>query len=460
MAIKTSALSSATNIATTDLIQVVDVNDTTMAPTGTNKKATAQVVGNNLPVVATGSTTSRKLKDRFADTVNVKDFGAAGDGIQDDTAAFQAAALAKSVVQVVIPAGTYKLLTNPTTSGAVTWVVQRGASFTGAGTIWSSANRIVSSGDFRSIESDASFYNGIFGYLEQNATKSAYGTIGFNGVARTAGGNGGASEADIAIAGFAVNDRVGGLGGAWALYGTAIRQSGVTGPTHGLELDIANMGTTVPLFPSAMGGAGQTHGLWVATGGEATNIASVGTASLAIGIVRNDSNSSPSASFEKGIVFHNVALSGCDGYTGNGIAIAMASGHQLVWYNNSSEPVAEIVANNKLTAKQQRIDFNDSGILFQDRNNGRNNLQVENNTSGVNYFSIKSGVSTHGPHLKAMGDDPAIDIWIEPKGGGVLGVTYGTSSAATPANFSATRRLAFKDGNNVTWYIPVSTVPW
>ena len=116
MAIKTSALSSATNIATTDLIQVVDVNDTTMAPTGTNKKVTAQVVGNNLPVVATGSTTSRKLKDRFADTVNVKDFGAAGDGIQDDTAAIQAAI--NSGMNVFVPKGTYKLLNTLSISGS------------------------------------------------------------------------------------------------------------------------------------------------------------------------------------------------------------------------------------------------------------------------------------------------------------------------------------------------------
>lgn len=80
MATKISDLGSATNIGASDLIQVVDVNDTTMAVTGTNKKATAQVVGNNLPVVATGSSASRSLKDRFADILDAKDFGSEGTG--------------------------------------------------------------------------------------------------------------------------------------------------------------------------------------------------------------------------------------------------------------------------------------------------------------------------------------------------------------------------------------------
>jgi hypothetical protein len=128
MATKISGLSSATNIGASDLIQVVDVNDTTMAVTGTNKKATAQVVGNNLPVVATGSTTSRKLKDRFADVVNVKDFGAAGDGIQDDTAAIKAAidSIAAIGGQIVLPSGNYKISSSLNISSQNVFVIGSG----------------------------------------------------------------------------------------------------------------------------------------------------------------------------------------------------------------------------------------------------------------------------------------------------------------------------------------------
>ena len=60
-------------------------------------------------VTATGSTTARDFQTRFGDFINVKDFGAEGDGSTDDTAAIQAAVNAAVLLKrkVCFPAGTY-----------------------------------------------------------------------------------------------------------------------------------------------------------------------------------------------------------------------------------------------------------------------------------------------------------------------------------------------------------------
>jgi hypothetical protein len=49
----------------------------------------------------------RTVENKLKDTVSVKDFGAVGDGVADDTAAIQAAITAS--IRVHIPAGTYKI---------------------------------------------------------------------------------------------------------------------------------------------------------------------------------------------------------------------------------------------------------------------------------------------------------------------------------------------------------------
>lgn len=68
---------------------------------------------NNALVTATGSTTARTLANRFADVVNVMDFGAVGDGATDDTVAIQAAinAMGSNGSVLFFPAGEYYLNT-------------------------------------------------------------------------------------------------------------------------------------------------------------------------------------------------------------------------------------------------------------------------------------------------------------------------------------------------------------
>jgi polygalacturonase len=59
-------------------------------------------------VVSSGSTAERTLEDRFSEVVNVKDYGAKGDGTTDDTAAIQAA-IDTEAGRIFLPAGRYKM---------------------------------------------------------------------------------------------------------------------------------------------------------------------------------------------------------------------------------------------------------------------------------------------------------------------------------------------------------------
>jgi len=88
----------------------------------------------NAPVTPTGTTTARTLANLFGDIVSVKDFGAVGDGVTNDTASINAAiAAANSSTKgftIYFPVGKYLVLTglNPVTANGVYFVGEGDAS--------------------------------------------------------------------------------------------------------------------------------------------------------------------------------------------------------------------------------------------------------------------------------------------------------------------------------------------
>jgi hypothetical protein len=147
------------------------------------QSASAQTAFTSFPFSATGAPKARTMPDRLADVKNVRDFGAVGDGVTDDTVAIQSAVSARGTMAGVIffPPGTYR------TSSPITFSPTTEASlvFQGVGV----ASTIVGSFNDYLIK----IINGGNGvgecYFVQDLSLTNYGTSGggvyFNGVVGT-----------------------------------------------------------------------------------------------------------------------------------------------------------------------------------------------------------------------------------------------------------------------------------
>lgn len=393
---------------------------------------------------------------------NVLAYGADPTGVANSSAAFSAAAAAAGAGgQVNVPAGTFKL--NSTPVGSPLWFLDRATVLTGAGAILASTISYGPITPGAHITWVNAVDGGIFEYLEQNATQSSPATylsggIGLFSSTRSSTGSGSSAEAFIGLAAFGYNDKVAGLAGTWGLYSTVYRIAGVLGPTHGLEIDVANAGATVPLFPSTISVAGLSEGIRLAAGGEAAIAPGVAkTASAAITIASNDPLFV--ACFDKGILFHNRALSGADGATGNGTAIAFATGHDMLWFNNSTQVCGEIVCNNRLIASAMRLDLSQFGTLFQDRQSGVTQFQVANINNAANWIFVGAAAAGSAPFLQVTGTDTNIDFKVFTQGTGLFALNYGAIAAAVSANFVADHKIPMRVGG-VLYYVAASVTSW
>jgi len=99
-------------VVATAAASVTTVNEAQVTALGTSDTRSLATWTRDLnSPTATGSTTARSLADRFADVVNVKDYGADNTGATDASTEIQAA-LNSGGKMVYVPAGTYKLNSN------------------------------------------------------------------------------------------------------------------------------------------------------------------------------------------------------------------------------------------------------------------------------------------------------------------------------------------------------------
>jgi hypothetical protein len=406
----------------------------------------------------TGTDTGR-YELQYDGAISVKWFGAVGDGITNDAPFFTLAGLLNTTINV--PNGTYLLATTPilgTTVGGSknVLVLAEDVTLTGAGTITTRIVKLSNGGAYgkaTKIGANTSWLEAERVSTENNADMvvlSSFGQTGIIGGSRSSDFPIAGSMGCIGLSGWSINDNATEVQSSYAGYFESRRKAGA-GTTHGIEVEVVNQGNNVITNPfGSFSTPGMTNGIWVASGGE---IAAT-PASVAIGIVNNG------ASFNKGIVFQSNSISGTDGITGTGIAIAMAKGHVLNWYNSAGNSTSYIYSNASSLDLGAGIYLEDGRASFVNSLSGATKFSVEYSINDVNYIGITGAGPGLPANIKAMGADTDIDIRLSPKGNGVFAVTYGSTGVTTPANFSATRKLAFKDGNNVIWYLPVSTVPW
>jgi hypothetical protein len=372
------------------------------------------------PITATGSTTARSLQGRFADIVNVKDFGAKGDGITDDSFAFTAAltSLPAGGGKVVVPNGTYKINTAPAWgTKSIYWDIDVNAVFTGTatgtagsfGTIATNTGNVAAGPWVQSQTTQApSFSEAAVNAATFEMLAPSSVTTG-QYVALYAGASGSAAS---------TNNNV------WAVNTLVEAKSGATGAYFGLEIDVIS--NSLPAI---------TKGICIT--GHGTQDADV-----AVEIDRNTTIGS-------GVWFYGVTTKSAynsifinvDSYLSKGISFSNSS-----TFANTLFSGKQFANNTPAVVLQRYTDTSPTGTFVQCVNAANSSVLASVDVAGTVFAA--AGVYTNGGFLRVNNAGNTATCFNATATSLQIPVTY---TAATTRAYNGT--FPVQDVNGVTRYV-------
>jgi len=316
---------------------------------------------------------------------------------------------------------------------------------------------------------------GVYAYLQNHATlavgatpvayQSTYkGNYGGVFVAQSSDTNSGAGVTTIALSSFVLDNNTGANGSTgWAYYGAIVRTASAASPaTMGMEFDFVNFATTTHIDPYTFVASGETIGMQMMAGGEPTTITVGGTAfnpaSAAFTIGQNNSNpgiySTATVCWDKGIVFHNIGISGTDGTTisSPAIAIAMAFGHRLQWYSAAGTSMGSIYAGGVAGPSVDEVFWN-QGIHYLKQDDQTDCFRIAPVAGATGFIQVTSSSSAvpivQGRNTSGTGN---VDIQISPQNSGYIQFA-GANATYTSAVNTATGYILIKDGAGTVYKV-------
>lgn len=227
-------------------------------------------------------------------------------------------------------------------------------------------------------------------------------------------------QAAIGVSGAAINDVANAV--VWGLYGDVqLKNAGVA---YGLEIAAKN--SSYDRISTPYLDLDGVFGIWLAGGGDATYAGAPTAPNNAA--VRIGYNSS---TWNTGLLFDKLGITGTDGITGVGTAIALARGHSLLWFKPDGSPGARL--HSEVDASGQDVAILLSNNKVQLLGSAGVPLVIgQHVTNGVNGLLVTDGTAGNGPILSPTGASTDADLNLAGKGTGMprFGVLAASGDAA------------------------------